>query len=100
MRTMFRAVRLRGTSSANFDQSCRLSATWQPVQFNPRAAEKNPIVSINSLTGIPFNTCTLLNTFSSDGTHRSSRIPDHPATDIFSGGMKAQTFTLLFHGLV
>src|SRR5262249_23217708 len=42
----------------------------------------------------------LLKRDSSDGTHRSSRIPDHPPTDIFSGGIKVQTFTLLVHGFV
>jgi len=28
-------MRFRGTSSPNLPQSCRLSATWQPVQFKP-----------------------------------------------------------------
>src|SRR5262249_44459634 len=42
----------------------------------------------------------LLNRDSSDGMQRSSRIPDHPPTDILSGGIKVQTLILLVHGFV
>src|ERR1022692_531740 len=64
---MLRAMRFRGTSSANLFQSCRLSGTWQKTQLRPTDAEKKPIVLMNSLTGIPFSTWTLVNTCSAIG---------------------------------
>ena len=64
IRIIWRAILFRGTSSANLLQSCRLSGTWQPVQFSPSDAAKKPMVSMNSLTGIPFRTCTFLKTSS------------------------------------
>src|SRR5687768_13253649 len=41
-----------------------------------------------------------LNSDSSLGTQRSSRIPDQPPTDILSLGMSAHTLTELCHGWV
>src|SRR5713101_4916924 len=61
---MLRAVRLWSLSSAYFSQLPPLSWTWQKVQFSPREAEKNPIVAMNSLTGIPLRTRTFLKTCS------------------------------------
>src|SRR5439155_4858750 len=38
-----------------------LLSTWQSVQLSPSDAEKNPIVPMNSSTGIPFRIWTFLN---------------------------------------
>src|ERR1700680_2122100 len=59
-----RARRFRSLSSAYLAQSPPLSAVWQSPQLIPRDAEKNPIVDMNSSAGIPFSTCTFLNTCS------------------------------------
>ncbi len=48
-----RVVRFSSVSSAYLPQSPALSSTWQSAQFNPKEAEKNPMVPMNSLTGIP-----------------------------------------------
>src|SRR5579871_2916979 len=42
----------------------------------------------------------VLNSDSSEGTQRSSRIPDQPPTSILSFGTRPQTFRLAFHGCV
>src|SRR5438132_9746542 len=59
-----RAVCLSGVSSAKCAQLPSLCGVWQSTQFKPREAEKNPIVSINSSTGIPLRTWMLLKTSS------------------------------------
>ena len=64
---MRRAVRFFGLSSAYFAQSPPLSSTWQSVQFRPRDAEKNPIVPMNSSTGMPLRIWTFLKTSSAIG---------------------------------
>ena len=64
IRIIRRAVCLRGVSSAYFSQLPELSETWQSVQLKPREAEKNPIVAMNSFTGIPLSTWTFLKTSS------------------------------------
>src|SRR5713101_3763397 len=55
IRIILRAVRLRTLSSAYFSQLLPLSTTWQKSQFTPREAEKNPMVSMNSFSGMPLN---------------------------------------------
>src|SRR3984893_9082507 len=59
-----RVRRFLSLSSAYLVQSPPLSAVWQSPQLIPREAEKNPIVDMNSSAGIPFSTCTFLNTCS------------------------------------
>src|SRR5215475_456187 len=61
---MPRAVRLCWLSSAYFSQLPPLSVTWQNVQSAASDAEKNPMVSMNWLTGMPLSTWTFLNTSS------------------------------------
>ncbi len=61
---IIRARCLRGVSSANFAQSPPLSSVWQSVQFMLVEAAKNPIVCMNSSTGIPFSSWTFLKTCS------------------------------------
>jgi len=53
IKTILRAVCLSGVSSAYRSQLPALSVTWQSVQFMLKAAEKKPIVPMNSFTGIP-----------------------------------------------
>src|SRR5436309_1468538 len=67
MRIIRRAVCFSALSSAYFSQLPPLSSTWQSVQFRPNEAEKNPIVPMNSSTGIPLSTWTFLNTCSAMG---------------------------------
>ena len=45
-----------------------LSEMWQSVQFRLSDAARNPIVPMNSSTGIPFRAWTFLNTSSDIGT--------------------------------
>jgi hypothetical protein len=50
---ILRAVIFLGESAAQ-------SGTWHSRQHMPRAAEKIPIVPMNSSTGMPLSTCTFL----------------------------------------
>src|SRR5205807_4081913 len=59
-----RDVCFNGVSSAYLAQPFSLSGVWHSVQFKLRAAAKNPIVSMNSSTGMPLRTWTFLNTSS------------------------------------
>ena len=59
-----RAVCFSGVSSAKCAQLPSLCGVWQSTQFKPREAEKNPIVSMNWLTGMPLSTWTLVKTSS------------------------------------
>ena len=61
---ILRAVRFSGVSSAYFAQLLALSGVWQSVQFKLSEAEKKPIVSMNSSTGIPLRIWTSLKTSS------------------------------------
>ena len=63
---MTRAICFLGLSVAYTDQSAS-PAAWQSSHDIPRAAEKMPIVPMNSLTGMPFSTCTFLKTVSAIG---------------------------------
>ena len=58
------SLRFRSLSSAYFAQCRRSPSTWQSVQLRPREAEKNPIVPMNSSTGMPFRIWTFLKTSS------------------------------------
>src|SRR5438105_15931174 len=51
---ILRVVRFLAVSAG---QSC----TWHSRQHMPSAAEKRPIVPMNSSTGMPFRSCTFLN---------------------------------------
>src|SRR5438105_4313697 len=61
---ILRDVCFNGVSSAYFAQLFSLSGVWHSVQFKLRAAAKNPIVSMNSSTGMPLRTWTFLKTSS------------------------------------
>src|SRR6266571_7538490 len=67
IRIIFRAVCFNGVSSAHFSQLFSLSAVWHSTQLMVRAAEMNPMVSMNSSTGMPLRTWTFLNTSSAIG---------------------------------
>src|SRR5436309_5091512 len=67
IRIIFRVVCFNGVSSAHFSQLFSLSAVWHSTQFMVRAAEMNPMVSMNSSTGMPLRTWTFLNTSSAIG---------------------------------
>src|SRR5579875_202104 len=84
--TIRRAVRFAGISSAYFAQSPRLSMVWQLVQLYPSDALKNPMVSMNSTTEIPFSTCTFLKTSS---TIRVLSAPVCAAATLHSDSVKA-----------
>src|SRR5580700_4848210 len=61
IRIIRRAVTLRGVSWAKTLQSpSTFGSTWQSVQLKLVDAAMNPIVSMNSSTGIPLSTVTFL----------------------------------------
>src|SRR5579871_538210 len=61
IRIIFRAVALRGVSWAYVLQSpSTFGSTWQSMQLRFVDAAMNPIVSMNSSTGIPLSTVTFL----------------------------------------
>ena len=57
---ILRAVCFNGVSSAKPSQVSMLFGVWQSVQFMFRALENIPIVSMNSSTGTPPRTGTLM----------------------------------------
>ena len=61
-----RAICFLGLSVAYTDQSAS-PAAWQSSHDIPSAAEKTPMVPMNSFTGMPFSTCTFLKTCSAIG---------------------------------
>ncbi len=63
IRTMRRAIFFRGGSSSHFGFEVP-APVWQSPQHTVRAAEKSPIVPMNSSTGIPFSTWIFLKTSS------------------------------------
>src|SRR5262249_7083824 len=83
---MRRAVRFFGGSSSHFGFDVP-APVWQSPQQTVRAAENNPMVPMNSSTGIPFKTWTFLKTWSDIWTAGCGACPATRAT------LAAQTMT-------